>query len=78
MYYGLSLSTSDLGIDDYLAFFISGVVEVPSIVYCMFGIEWFGRKPNFVGLMLIGGAACLITTAIRKLFNHNERYCFRI
>ncbi|XP_072021441.1 organic cation transporter protein-like [Amphiura filiformis] len=66
VYYGLSLSTSDLGIDDYLAFFISGIVEVPAIVYCMFGIEWFGRKPNFVALMLIGGIACLCTAAIPK------------
>ncbi|XP_072018558.1 organic cation transporter protein-like [Amphiura filiformis] len=61
VYYGLSLSTSDLGSNDYVAFFLSGLVEVPAYLWCMFGIEWLGRKPNLCGLFILGGIACLCT-----------------
>ncbi|XP_072019579.1 organic cation transporter protein-like isoform X2 [Amphiura filiformis] len=61
VYYGLSLSTSDLGTNDYVAFFLSGLVEVPARIYCLFGIEWLGRKPNLCGLFILGGIACLCT-----------------
>ena len=66
VYYGLSLSTSELGSDPYLAFFLSGLVEVPAYVWSIFGMEWFGRKPNLIGLMVLGGIACITTTLIRK------------
>ena len=65
VYYGLSLSTSELGSDPYLAFFLSGLVEVPAYVWSIFGMEWFGRKPNLIGLMVLGGIACITTTLIR-------------
>ncbi|XP_072018557.1 organic cation transporter protein-like [Amphiura filiformis] len=61
VYYGLSLSTSDLGSNDYVAFFLSGLVEVPAYIWCMFGIEWLGRKPNLCVLFLLAGIACLCT-----------------
>ena len=66
MYYGLSLSTGDLGVDDYWAFFVSGAVEIPALIYAMFGVERFGRKWNTVVLELIGGVACLAAVFIRK------------
>ncbi|XP_072019582.1 organic cation transporter protein-like [Amphiura filiformis] len=61
VYYGLSLSTSSLGGNDYVSFFLSGLVEVPAYLWCTFGIEWFGRKPNLCGLFLLGGVACIST-----------------
>ncbi|XP_022107232.1 solute carrier family 22 member 13-like [Acanthaster planci] len=64
VYYGLSLSTGDLGVDDYWAFFVSGAVEIPALVYATFGVEWFGRKWNTAVLELIGGVACLVAIFI--------------
>ncbi|XP_022107241.1 solute carrier family 22 member 13-like [Acanthaster planci] len=64
VYYGLSQSTGDLGVDDYWAFFVSGAVEIPAMIYATFGVEWFGRKWNTGILEVIGGAACLATIVI--------------
>ena len=64
VYYGLSLSTGDLGVDEYWAFFIAGAVEIPALIYATVGIRWFGRKPNMIVLELIGGASCLATVFI--------------
>ena len=61
VYYGLSQSTGDLGVDDYWAFFVSGAVEIPALLYATFGVEWFGRKWNTAILELIGGIACPAT-----------------
>ncbi|XP_072178172.1 organic cation transporter protein-like [Diadema setosum] len=61
VYYGLSLSTSDLGVNDYVAFFISGGVEIPAIISGMFAIEYIGRKWSTFGYMVFGGVACLCT-----------------
>ncbi|XP_038078075.1 organic cation transporter protein-like [Patiria miniata] len=64
IYYGLSQSTGDLGVDEYWAFFISGAVEIPALLYATVGVEWFGRKWNTAVLELIGGVACLATIFI--------------
>ncbi|XP_030850613.1 organic cation transporter protein isoform X2 [Strongylocentrotus purpuratus] len=61
VYYGLSLSTSDLGVNVYIAFFISGAVEFPAYISCIFAIEYFGRKWSMFGYMVGGGIACLCT-----------------
>lgn len=62
VYYGLSLSTSDLGSNDFIAFFISGAVELPAYLLCIPAIESpLGRKYATSGFELIGGVACLIT-----------------
>ncbi|XP_038077426.1 organic cation transporter protein-like [Patiria miniata] len=66
VYYGLSQSTNDLGVDDYWAFFVSGAVEIPALLYATFGLECFGRKLNLGILELIGGVACLATIFIPK------------
>ncbi|XP_038059997.1 organic cation transporter protein-like [Patiria miniata] len=66
VYYGLGLSTSDLGVDDYMASAIAALVEFPSYVYCIFALQYFGRRINLSGTMVIGGAAC-ITTAFLEL-----------
>ncbi|XP_072182317.1 organic cation transporter protein-like [Diadema setosum] len=61
VYYGLSLSTSDLGVNDYVAFFISGAVEIPAYICSIFAIDIIGRKWTLSGSMLAGGVACLCT-----------------
>ncbi|XP_022094927.1 organic cation transporter protein-like [Acanthaster planci] len=62
VYYGLNLSTSDLGVDDYLASVISGLVEFPCYVYCVIALKYVGRRINLGGNLLIGGVACVITS----------------
>ncbi|XP_063954422.1 organic cation transporter protein-like [Lytechinus pictus] len=62
VYYGLSLDTSDLGANDYIAFFISGAVEVPAVITGIFAIDYFGRAKSTCGYMVFGGVACLCTT----------------
>ncbi|KAJ8036126.1 Haloacid dehalogenase-like hydrolase domain-containing protein 2 [Holothuria leucospilota] len=53
VYYGLSLSTSELGIDPYISFVISGAIAIPAYFSCVFVAEWFGRKgATFVTLFL--------------------------
>eukprot|EP00057_Strongylocentrotus_purpuratus_P023296 XP_011677770.1 PREDICTED: organic cation transporter protein-like [Strongylocentrotus purpuratus] len=64
VYNGLSLNTSNLGVNDYVAFTISGAVEIPAYLLTIFTVEYFGRKPSLVTLVLLGGVACLTTAAI--------------
>ena len=66
IYYGLSLSTSDLGSDPYVAFFLSGLVEVPAYAFVLFSNEWLGRKLSLMGLLIVGGIACLATIVTRE------------
>ncbi|XP_072014759.1 organic cation transporter protein-like [Amphiura filiformis] len=66
VYYGLSLSSGDLGVDFYVSFFVSGAVEIPAYLYVMFALDWFGRKPNLCGSLVLGGIACLLTLLIKS------------
>ncbi|XP_071956981.1 organic cation transporter protein-like [Antedon mediterranea] len=61
VYYGLSLSTASLGGRDYLAFILSGCVEIPAYLAAMFGIDRFGRRRCLCVFMLLGGVACFTT-----------------
>lgn len=65
VFYGLSLSTSSLGIDPYISFIVSGAIEVPAYLSCMFAAEWFGRKGATFGTMMLGGICCCVTPLIR-------------
>ncbi|PIK54706.1 putative organic cation transporter protein-like [Apostichopus japonicus] len=65
VYYGLSLSTSDLGGNIYISFFISGAVEVPAYLLCIPAIESpLGRRYSTSAFQLLAGVACLITIVI--------------
>ncbi|XP_071800669.1 organic cation transporter protein-like isoform X2 [Asterias amurensis] len=64
VYYGLSLSIPDLASNGYLAFFISGAIEIPAYLFAMVSIEKLGRRFNLSATMVIGGAACLGTIFI--------------
>ena len=65
VYYGLSFNTSDLGSNDYVAFFISGCVEIPAVITALFAIEYFGRRWSRFGYSMIGGVACIATIFTR-------------
>ncbi|XP_038058409.1 organic cation transporter protein-like [Patiria miniata] len=61
VYYGLSLSTSSLGIDDYVAAFVSGALEIPSYLMCWFVMEKYGRRFTMFAFFMFGGLFCLAT-----------------
>ncbi|XP_072948173.1 organic cation transporter 1-like [Epargyreus clarus] len=59
VYNSLSYNTPNLGVDDYLAFFIGGAVELPSYFIAWRCMERFGRRWTLCVFMCIGGLACL-------------------
>ncbi|XP_041463007.1 organic cation transporter protein-like [Lytechinus variegatus] len=63
VYHGLSLNTSNLGVNDYLAFAVSGAVEIPAYFFSSVLIELIGRPKSLCGLLLLSGAS-LLSTAI--------------
>ncbi|XP_071819159.1 organic cation transporter protein-like [Apostichopus japonicus] len=61
LYYGLSLGTSDLGVNAYVAFCISGAVEIPAYVSSIYSMRRFGRKLSTAVLMIMAGTSCFLT-----------------
>ncbi|XP_070567620.1 organic cation transporter protein-like [Ptychodera flava] len=62
VYYGLSLNTSNLGGNDFLAAFISAAVEVPAYIMSLFILDSpLGRRWSLSLTLLVGGIACLST-----------------
>ncbi|XP_071801158.1 organic cation transporter protein-like [Asterias amurensis] len=64
VYYGLSLSTSALGINDYVAGFVSGGVEIPGILLSWWMVDRYGRRFTTSSAYTTSGVACLITMCI--------------
>ncbi|XP_041344789.1 solute carrier family 22 member 13-like [Pyrgilauda ruficollis] len=64
VYYGLSLSVTDFGLDIYLTQLAFGAVELPARISCIFLLEWFGRKKVQGILLFLAGLICLILTGI--------------
>ncbi|XP_056341146.1 solute carrier family 22 member 13-like isoform X1 [Oenanthe melanoleuca] len=64
VYYGLSLSVTDFGLNIYLTQLAFGAVEFPARISCIFLLEWFGRKKVQGTLLLLSGLLCLILTGI--------------
>ncbi|XP_014484477.1 PREDICTED: organic cation transporter 1-like [Dinoponera quadriceps] len=59
VYNGLSYNTTNLGVSDYLAFFIGGIVEIPSYVLTWYAMDRLGRRWVLCLTMLLGGLACV-------------------
>ena len=66
VYNGLSYKATDLGVNDYLAFFISAMVEVPSYFVAMYTMERWGRRFSLCATMLLGGLACVSCILVPK------------
>ncbi|XP_071504212.1 organic cation transporter protein-like [Diadema antillarum] len=64
VYHGLSLNSSNLGVNIYLAFAVAGAVEIPAYLLAVPVINTAGRRPGLAGCMLLGGLACLCTSFI--------------
>ncbi|XP_067006278.2 carcinine transporter [Anabrus simplex] len=59
VYNGLSYNTTNLGVSDYLAFFIGGAVEIPSYIITWYAMDRWGRRWVLCLTMLLGGMACV-------------------
>ncbi|KAG7213259.1 hypothetical protein KM043_002559 [Ampulex compressa] len=59
VYNGLSYNATNLGVSDYLAFFIGGIVEIPSYVVTWYAMDRLGRRWVLCLTMLLGGVACV-------------------
>ncbi|XP_071957018.1 organic cation transporter protein-like [Antedon mediterranea] len=66
VYYGLSLGTNAMGINDYIAMFLSGAVGVPAIPICLFTANRFGRGKSISFYMISGGIACFMIVFLSK------------
>ena len=60
VYYGLSLNTGSLSGNIFWNSFISGAVEVPANIICIFTMMYLGRKPTLVGAFLIAGVSSFL------------------
>ncbi|XP_071479194.1 organic cation transporter protein-like [Diadema antillarum] len=66
VYYGLTYGSSDLGVNAYISFFVSGAAEIPGYVLAIIAIQIFGRRPSLASFVLIGGIACLVNIFIPR------------
>ncbi|XP_076358160.1 carcinine transporter-like isoform X2 [Tachypleus tridentatus] len=64
VYSGLSLGASQLGVNAYLAFAISSLVEIPADLLVWYAMDAWGRRWVTCGTMLVGGLACICTIFI--------------
>ena len=78
MFYGLSLSVTSVGGNDYLDFFISGAVELPAHLLCLLTVSRYGRpRPLATSLVLAALALLLIVTIPHSQCFHLSSDCYR-
>ncbi|BFZ01342.1 hypothetical protein BsWGS_04381 [Bradybaena similaris] len=58
VYYGHNFNSKNLAGDRYLNVFISGLVEIPSLIFVLFSNNKWGRRRTVCFLMLLSGLAC--------------------
>jgi hypothetical protein len=61
VYVGLSYYGPAMGSDEYLSFFLSGLVEVPGYLLCWAVMDRWGRRWPLCLLMVTGGLFCTAT-----------------
>ena len=64
VYYGLSLGSSSLHGSPYLNLFISGIVEIPGLLFAYWLSNRFGRRVSLAVNTGGGGVACLLTLVV--------------
>ncbi|XP_076330702.1 carcinine transporter-like [Tachypleus tridentatus] len=64
VYYGLQINATNLYGNEFLNFFLFGLVELPSYFLCWYLMERIGRRWTNVSLMLLGALSILIPTIL--------------
>lgn len=76
VYVGLSYYGPSLGSNQYLSFFLSSVVEIPSYIVCWLVMDRWGRRWPLCICMMIAGISCICTVTLpigNNFKNHNGR-----
>ena len=60
IYYALSLNVQDLGGNLYVNFFISGLIEIPSTIFCVYALKRSGRRIILSSSMITLFLACIL------------------
>ncbi|XP_041463612.1 solute carrier family 22 member 13-like [Lytechinus variegatus] len=60
IFYGLHLSTGSFGVNIYLSFLISGIVEMTAMLLIMPMIEVIGRRYSIIACLAISGVASFV------------------
>ena len=58
-YYGISMSTTGLSDNIYVAFILSALVELPAYFACIVLMDHWGRKPTLCLVLFIAGVFCI-------------------
>ena len=58
-YYGLTLAAGHMGTDVYTGTALSGLVELPSVLFIYYAIECHGRRAGVAGFLSLAGIFCL-------------------
>ena len=66
LFYGLGLESNNLGIDPYLTFAISAVMELLAYMVTHFIVDKLGRKYPYFFFLLAAGISCFSITFISK------------
>ncbi|XP_062547711.1 carcinine transporter isoform X2 [Armigeres subalbatus] len=64
VYLGLSYYGPSLGENQYLSFFLSSLVEIPSYLVCWVAMDRWGRRWPMCMLMILGGISCVATVVL--------------
>jgi hypothetical protein len=66
IFYGVGLKSNNLGLNPYLTFSISAIVELTGDITTHFVIDRFGRKVPYACFIILSGLSCLSISFIRK------------
>jgi len=71
-YFGLALHTPEFGSNVFLVFFIGGLFDVPALVIAPVVLNQLGRRLSYRLSLVVGAAALLATTIVRKGYYYKE------
>lgn len=58
-YYGLTMTASNLSDDIFVNYILLVFVELPANIFCVYGMDKFGRKPFLAFSQIVAGITCI-------------------
>ena len=58
-YYGLTMTASNLSEDIFVNYILVVFVELPANIFCVYGMDKFGRKPLLTVSQIVAGTTCI-------------------